>query len=536
MTGPGAHERHPEKAARARTLISLYGPSGAGKTTTGRALANELNLPFVDLDEEIEARAGMPIPEIFAVQGEPRFRELERTTLQEVLSTGQGVLALGGGALIDPASRAQVERAGPVLCLKAPLETLLARLRSEGDQRPLLAGKPAARLQALLARRADHYASFPIQLDTTNLSTERAAREAQVLLGAFFVRGMGPGYDVRVRSGLLDHLGSGLHERGLRGPIGLVSDENVALFYAPRARQSIQGQGLDVHTVVIPAGEEHKTLKTISRLWEALLQARLERGSTVVALGGGVVGDLAGFAAATYLRGVPWVVVPTTLLAMVDASLGGKTSANLPQGKNLAGAFHPPRLVLADPATLDSLPESELRAGMAEVIMHAIIDGPVLFDLCSKGWPAVRANRDEIVRRSMAVKIRIIQEDPFEQGRRAALNLGHTIGHALEVASGYRLRHGEAVAMGLVAEARLAEGLGLAEKGLADTIAGALRALGLPTEVPSGLDREAIIKGMEVDKKRARGEVLFSLPARVGEVQVGVSVDDKIVAKSLAFT
>ncbi|MFQ5578623.1 MAG: 3-dehydroquinate synthase [Anaerolineae bacterium] len=511
----------------AQFTIFLYGPSGSGKSTVGRLLADSLALPFVDLDEEIESRAGVSIPKIFAAHGESRFRELEQAQLEEVLAKGGGVVALGGGALTDPGNRALAEAAGPVLFLHAPPETLLARLGSDpANPRPLLAGDSAGHLKNLLAHRAEHYASFPLRLDTAALTPEQAAWQAQVLLGAFHVRGMGTGYDVRVRPGGLDSTGEGFHARGLHGPVGLVSDSNVGPLYAPRVQESLQKAGYRVGLVIIPAGEKHKTMETVSRLWASFLQTGLERGSTVLALGGGVVGDLAGFAAATFLRGIPWVALPTSLLAMVDASLGGKTGADLPEGKNLIGAFHPPRLVLADPEVLATLPAAEQRSGLAEVVKHGIIADPKLFrDLVDfENLSGLRWN--EIVSRAMAVKIRVIQEDPYEGGRRAALNLGHTIGHAVELVSGFALRHGEAIAIGLVAEARLSERLGLAQPGLSETIAGTLRGLGLPTEIPPHLERAAIIRTMHMDKKRKGGVVRFALPVHVGEVKAGVEIDD----------
>jgi 3-dehydroquinate synthetase len=245
----------------------------------------------------------------------------------------------------------------------------------------------------------------------------------------------------------------------------------------------------------------------------------------VVTLGGGVVSDLAGFAAATYLRGIRWMALPTSLLAMVDAALGGKTGADLPDGKNLIGAFHPPRLILADPRALETLPEVERVNGMAEALKHGVIADPRLFEICAGGWDAVRASWDELLRRAIAVKVAIVREDPTEQGRRAALNLGHSIGHAIETASAYRLRHGEAVAIGMVAEARLAERIGLAGPGLAAQIAAALSGLGLPIRAPDDLDRAATERAFLVDKKRLDGKVRFALPAAIGDVRVGVQVE-----------
>jgi 3-dehydroquinate synthase len=246
----------------------------------------------------------------------------------------------------------------------------------------------------------------------------------------------------------------------------------------------------------------------------------------VVALGGGVVGDLAGFAAAIYLRGVAWAAVPTSLLAMVDASLGGKTGADLPQGKNLIGAFHPPSLVLADPQLLSTLPTAEMRNGLAEVVKHGVLGDPDLFARCCQGLGALQADPGEIVRRAMAVKVRVIQQDPYERGVRASLNLGHTLGHGLEMATDFRLRHGEAVAIGMIAAARIAERMGIAQEGLAGEIEECLDGLGLPRKLPDGIDKGRLIAAIGVDKKRRAGKLRLVLPERIGAVRWGVEIDD----------
>jgi 3-dehydroquinate synthase len=285
--------------------------------------------------------------------------------------------------------------------------------------------------------------------------------------------------------------------------------------------------GHNAKLVTFPPGEEHKNITTLQTLWDAFLEHRLERSGLVLALGGGVTGDMAGFAAATYMRGVRWAALPTTLLAMVDASLGGKTGVDRPQGKNLVGAFHPPALVLTDPATLKTLPQEEFRSGMAEVVKHGVISDPELFALCENltGLSNL-SDLDEIIRRAVAVKIKIIEQDPYEESLRAALNLGHTIGHAVEAVSDYQIKHGQAVAIGMVAEAKLSEMMGLAEAGLSVQIASLLRDLGLPTQIPAHLDREAMFQAMQVDKKRSRRAVRFALPLRIGEVRVGVEIPD----------
>ncbi|MCJ7622958.1 MAG: 3-dehydroquinate synthase [Anaerolineaceae bacterium] len=507
-------------------MIFLYGPSGSGKSTVGKLLAEYLDKVFYDLDEEIGLAAGEPIAEIFEQQGEAAFREIESAELENILVRQEGVVALGGGALLDPRNHARVNARGPVLCLKASAETMLTRLKNDHFVRPLLSEGGDAGFEKYLAVRAEHYASFPMVLDTTDCSPEDAAWQAQVQLGMFHISGMGQGYDVRVQSGILQSLDQVSQQLELSGSMALVSDSNVAGLYADNTARSLGKFGYPVYPLVIPAGESHKTLETVKQTWDAFARNKLDRGSTVVALGGGVVGDLAGFAAATYLRGVRWVNFPTSLLAMVDASLGGKTGANLEQGKNLIGAFHAPRLVLADTDTLDTLPEDELLNGLGEVVKHGVIGDAALFSLCARGLNDVKKNLNEIIRRAIAVKVKIIEADPYERNLRQVLNLGHTVGHALEKASNFLLKHGEAVSIGMVAEASLAERINLAEAGLAQEIRGALTALGLPVDIPPDLDWDVVVGAMKMDKKRVNGKMRFALPVRIGCVQPGIEIKD----------
>jgi shikimate kinase / 3-dehydroquinate synthase len=508
----------------------LYGPPGSGKSTIGRRLAASLDFPFIDLDEVITARAGKSIPEIFENAGEPAFRASELAALRETAEQGQesrpAVVALGGGALLSQQARQVAESSGQVLCLTAEFDTLLARASAQHGQRPLLAGNADERLRKLLVERGAHYRSFPYRLDTMEGSPEALSWKAQLALGAYRVRGMGHPYDARVEDGGLSRLGNHLRARNLTGPVVVVSDQNVGALYLESVRAALQAADFEVHTFCFPPGEAHKNIATVQSAWARFIEAGLERGSTVLALGGGVVGDLAGFAAATFLRGVSWVNLPTSLLAVVDSSLGGKTGVDLPEAKNLVGAFHPPSLVLADPLVLRSLPERELRNGLSEVVKHGVIGDPELFGLCAQGWEAVQEHLGQIARQGMAVKLRIIEEDPYEKGVRQTLNLGHTIGHGVELASGFGLLHGEAIAIGMVAEAQLAERIGLAESGLAERLSEVLSGLGLPTEIPAAIARQEIIRAMRLDKKRSSGVVRFALPVRVGEVRTGVVVED----------
>ena len=496
--------------------IFLYGPPGTGKSTAGKILARNLKLQFIDLDRVIEMNAGRSISQIMQQQGEPAFRELESSALRTISDEKESVIALGGGALLNVENHKLALDTGKVVLLMAELDTLFDRLNESPDSRPLLAGDLRTQLSSMLARRSEHYNSFSLQVDVDGRSADENALEIQILLGRFHLSAMDE-YDVI--AGNVEQIGNLHYERGLQAPI-LVTDQNVAKLHAEKVIASLNKAGFKPEVVTIAAGEEHKNLDTVSFLWKSFIKNRLDRKSTVIALGGGVIGDMAGFAASTYMRGIDWVAVPTTLLSMVDASLGGKTGFDLPEGKNLIGAFHPPKLVLADAQLLTTLPNAEFISGLAEVVKHGIISDPELFSLCSRGLDWIKSNLDEIVRRAMAVKIKIIEEDPYEKGIRAALNLGHTVGHAVELVSKFQLRHGEAVAIGMVVEARYAEKIGLSNKGLSKEIEFVLWDLGLPVDIPKELPREEIIRAMRRDKKKNANAIRFALPVEIGKVQL----------------
>ena len=427
----------------------------------------------------------------------PCFVSWNQSALRSISDEKESVIALGGGALLSAENREFAQEAGKVVLLMAELDTLFERLNESPNNRPLLAGDLRTQLSSMLAQRGEHYNSFALRVQVDGRSADKNALEIQILLGRFHLSAMGE-YDVVV--GNVGQIGNLLYERELQTPI-IVTDENVAKFHAEKIVASLNKAGFQPKVVTFPAGEEHKNLETVSFLWKSFFENGLDRKSTVIALGGGVIGDLAGFAASTYMRGINWVGIPTTLLSMVDASLGGKTGFDLPEGKNLIGSFHPPKLVLADPQLLKTLPEAELISGLAEVVKHGIISDPELFSLCLRGLDWVKSNLEEIVKRAMAVKIRIIEEDPYEKGIRATLNLGHTVGHAVELVSKFELRHGEAVAIGMVVEAKYAEKIGLSNKGISKVIDNALCALGLPVDIPKELPREEIIRAMRSGQK-----------------------------------
>lgn len=525
---------------------------GTGKSAVGREAARRLGRPFLDMDAEIEARAGKSIPRIFAECGEAAFREMERVLCKELSLRDELVISTGGGTLVDPENRALMMANGPVVCLNATPEAILRRVghneprpERSREARPLLdVDDPRAEIERLLTARREAYASIPWQVDTTDLSVAECAERVISLAKAKLlpVRYPGGAYEIRIGAGMLAHVGGALRAAdvppGTR--VALVSNDVVAPLYAERAEEALRVAGLRPFRCVIPDGEQHKTLATVRSLYDQFLAAGLDRSGMVLSLGGGVTGDIAGFAAATFMRGVPFAQVPTTVLSMVDASVGGKTGVDLPQGKNLVGAFKQPLTVVIDPAVLDTLEEAEFRSGMAEMIKHGVIADPELFALVG----APRSDRPtidaDVIAQAVRVKIDVVEDDPFEHGRRATLNLGHTVGHALEKLSGFELRHGEAVSIGMMAAARISVDLGLAEPALAERIEATLAAWELPVRCPP-LDKlkaqpfavEAIWQAMAHDKKRKGDTLRWVLPRAIGEVEIFEDVPPPLVKSVL---
>ena len=509
--------------------IVLTGPPGSGKSTVGHQLGLRLKREFVDTDALVEEMSGKSIASIFELEGEAAFRQLEAEACRRIAAPAGRVVACGGGALLSDNHRALLKAGGQLVCLTAEPEVLLKRMGANG-RRPLLQGDhPGKRLEALLAERREAYASIPVQIDTTRLATEQAADQiarlplalAEYRLTAQQPR---PGYEVLIGNDLFPGLASSLADADLAAPYILVSDENVAPHYEGDVREA-----LNCTTVVIPAGEQVKSQEALTSLYDAFVEAGLDRSGTVLALGGGVLLDLAGFAAATFMRGVKWAALPTSLLAMVDASLGGKVGINLPAGKNLDGAFHTPSIVLADLATLDTLPAPEIKTGLAEMIKAALIGDADLFARMETG-PAWISR--EWILRSIEVKLKVVDSDPWESGGRAALNLGHTFAHALEVTSDYRLSHGQAVSVGLVAAARLASAMGRCDPRLVDRVQHVLERFDLPVTYKD-LRPDLVLGAMARDKKKIAGRVRFVLPTEPGQVEFGVEAPEELVREIL---
>ena len=548
--------------------IILTGFSGTGKTATGREVAHLLGWPFVDTDSEIVGRTGKGIEEIFDEDGEAVFRHLEAEVLAEVCARRGAVIAAGGGANIDPANRELLLRSGVVVCLEATPDTIQSRLFPPhpiaGDGaavRPLLGGpSPRQRIDRVKEARQPAYALAHWTVHTDSLTVEEAAREVirawDVMASRLFpkvasqsIQGNDDTLAAVVHSsagpcpvyagwGLMETLGQRCQDAGLNTTAYIITDETVSHLHGRRAQQSLEGAGISTHTLSVPAGEPSKALEMAGDCYRWLAERRAERGHFVVALGGGVVGDLAGFVAATFNRGMPFVQVPTSLAAMVDASIGGKTAVNLPQGKNLVGLFYQPRFILADVQTLTTLPRREMASGWAEAIKHGLILDADLLDTFEEHAEAIAALEGplatEVIRRSMAIKAGVVSQDERETlGIRTLLNYGHTIGHALEAATAYgKLLHGEAVSVGMAAAARISQGMGLIGGDVVARQDRLLERFSLPTRFP-GADREAVRRAMLVDKKTAAGAITWVLLEDVGRAVLRSDVPSELVEAAL---
>jgi shikimate kinase/3-dehydroquinate synthase len=454
--------------------VALIGFMGAGKTTLGAEVAERLGRPFLDLDRELENSVGRSIPAIFEELGETRFRALEAEKTLEALNGGRpAVLALGGGAVTSPTLRVALRDRALTVLIHVDAATAWGRTRD--STRPL--ARDETRFHALYAEREPLYREC----------SEAVARDADgIVLAAS---------GIQLEEGSVARLA----ELAPQGDRELVADATVL---------ELQGTPLEAPVHELRGGEEAKSLGAVERIWREL---RLGRDGTIVAFGGGCTTDAAGFAAAAYLRGLPWVAVPTTLVGQVDAAIGGKTAVNLPEGKNLVGAFHWPVQTVIDPALLETLPERERRAGMAEVVKTGLLAGEPLWEL----------PLPELIRRCASYKAAVCLRDPHEHGERATLNLGHTFAHALESAAGYEgLGHGEAVALGLLAALRLS---GLETSAVEEVL----------EPRPARVDREAAWAALARDKKARNGKPRLVLLEALGAPVTGVELPEERVRAAL---
>jgi len=579
---------------RETSNIVITGFSGTGKSLVAREIAGQLRWDFIDTDNEIVSLAKKPIAEIFSSDGEGKFRKLEREAVKRASRQSHRVIAIGGGAIVDPQNRSQLARNGFIVCLEARPETIYQRLfqeESHGSEiRPLLEGdNPLEHIRQLKARRQPYYDDVDLVINTDDLSIGDVAKEVvkgwRLLRFARNDKGKArndtppviarsaatkqshapPGlprlrlamtdkakagndvaedvacwvetatqtYPIFVGYGSLGRLGEKLKKVGSSRVAIVISDGNVSRLYEDRVQEILKAAGFAVNSFVVPPGEESKSINTAIDIYNFLIKKRVERDDILIALGGGMIGDLAGFVAATYLRGIPWVQVPTSLVAMVDASIGGKVAVNHHEGKNLIGAFYQPNFVLADTQTLATLPKRELTSGWAEVVKYGLILDKEFFEfLESNAGRLIKLEQDVVSKaiiRSASLKAQVVSQDEKERGQRIILNYGHTVAHGLEAATRYsHFLHGEAVAIGMMGAAKLSQKSGILPTNVVKRQQSLLQKFGLPTTFSStGLAE--IAEAMEVDKKTRAKKIRWVLLEDIGKTAIRANVPQQDV-------
>ncbi len=521
--------------------IVLTGFMGSGKSSIGPMLARRLGYSFTDTDVLISSREGRSVAEIFAEQGESHFRQLERDVVRELGAANGMVIATGGGTLLIPENRALLEACGPVVCLSASAEVLARRLAGKQGL-PLLPEEGRAEaIEKLLSERDYLYRSLPLKLDTSELDIPSACDAVADLLGLSFeaVSFEPPrcSYPLILRQGLLQDSRAWALQLAGASKVLIITDQNVAPLYARPLSNMLQQQGIEAPLVSFPAGEHHKSFQTLRELLDEMAGLRLDRQSVVLAVGGGVVGDIAALAASLYMRGLRLIHVPTSLLAMVDASIGGKTAIDLAGIKNLVGGYHQPEAVLIDVGALRTLPGVELSSGVAEMIKSGLIADAALFELLEQQVQRLLELdlelTEQLVERCVKVKADIVRRDPFERDLRRVLNLGHTLGHALEADAGFvLLTHGQAVGLGMLCAAWIGKQLGITAGGMQARLRTLLLKAGLPvTHAVARPNR--LLDFVRMDKKGQGGAATMVLPVRPGEVVIREGVEDQLLLDSL---
>jgi len=541
--------------------IFLVGLMGSGKTTVGRALARKLNKRFIDSDHEIESRTGVSIPVIFEIEGEASFRAREAEVIKELTARDDIVLATGGGAILNAESRKFLQERGTVIYLRASVNSILQRTRHDKNRPLLKTADPRKKLEELEHERHPLYQQTahviietgrphinhlvqqiveklplshktpPISETMKTVHINASGQSVQTLKVELGERS----YPIFIGQNILDD------EKILQGSIQakrvvIVTNDVVAPLYLDKLQKRLTLLNKEVSAVVLRDGEEFKTWESLMRIFDHLLAEKCDRKTILLALGGGVIGDMTGFAAATYMRGIPFVQVPTTLLSQVDSSVGGKTGINHPAGKNMIGAFYQPQAVIADTATLNSLPDNELSAGIAEVIKHGAITDLAFFEWLEANMTAIRQRKPEalahVIVRSCEIKANIVRQDEREGGLRAILNFGHTFGHAIEAGLGFGTwLHGEAVGCGMVLAAEAAYKVGYIDFMQRTRLIQLVSDAGLPTSPPQ-LGFQRWLELMEVDKKNEGGKIRFILIKPLGTAVI-TEIESQVLSEIL---
>jgi len=522
--------------------IVLTGFMGTGKTSVGRELSRRLGYEFIDTDDLIEERERMPISLIFKKKGEEYFRKVERETVKEVSKRSDVVIATGGGVIKNPDNVNDLRRDGIIIWLKASPEIIMKRVMLEGGKRPLLeVDEPLKEIKRLLSERLKFYEQADTWIDTDYITPGETAQEIVERLGMYSEKvrvllDQGRSYDIVIGNKLIDKTGL-LIKQFRPSMVGIVSNETIFPIYKDLILNALKSQGFTPEVIVIPDGEEYKDMMWAYHIHGELLKAKFDRRSLLLAFGGGVVGDITGFVASTFMRGIRYVQIPTTLLAQVDSSVGGKTGVNHSLGKNMIGTFYQPSLVIIDIDVLRTLPRREFFAGMAEVIKYGVIADRELFNSLKDKRQEIISLGDELIRiitRSCEIKADVVSKDERESGLRAILNFGHTIGHALETVTGYkRFLHGEAVGIGMCVAAGIAVKMNMLNKQEARLIEEMVSLYNLPNRIPSDIDVNAIMEAMEIDKKAQFGKLRLVLPETIGRVNIVEDVDRDLIRDTL---
>ncbi len=529
--------------------IVLVGFMGAGKTSVARRLGQLLRLPVVDTDEMIVDWAGRSVPEIFAREGEAGFRARERRVVRRIADLRNVIIAAGGGAQVDPENRANLRRGARVVHLAVSPGAV--RERVDDSHRPLLAGGATGEIERLMRRRESSYALAGEEIDTTHLSVqevaERLARGCEPAprdtdmgqVREMTVR-VDPPYQIAVGGEMLQSP-AGQLSRVLTGRrVAVISDTLVWQLWGRSVRDDLRRAGYRTTAYHFWGGEGGKTLRTVEAAADRLLEDGVDRHCHVVVLGGGVPGDVGGMVAAVLLRGIPLIQMPTSLLAQVDSSVGGKVGVNHRLGKNMLGAFHQPDLVLSDVSTLRILPEDEFRSGLGEVIKHGFIAGGSYLQMLRDRREDILARDPQVLRDvvlgSCRIKESFVRGDERDRGRRMMLNFGHTLGHAMETAAGGRIPHGVAVGWGMAAAARISERMNILSRGGRRELEDMLHSYGLPSGLPDLRDAPGageIMRCVRYDKKRRDAGMRWILLRGAGQPEVCDNVPQEVVAESL---
>ncbi|AEH50581.1 3-dehydroquinate synthase [Pseudothermotoga thermarum] len=523
--------------------VVLCGLSGSGKTTVGKILAEKLGWFFIDTDQLVEDTTSMDIPKIFQIYGEEGFRQFEKQMVEKVCKLQNVVISIGAGAVTKNENVDLLKKNCVVVFLNAPIDILVARLENDSS-RPLLnsanTSEKRNKLEVLQKQREPIYRQIADITVDASLQPEKIAREIARKLESYgleernldiegeiiTVKTQTTSYNVRIgynitKDSVIDFL-----KKRMPSKVAVVTNPLLNQIIAKKMVEELNKEGIESYVILIEDSEERKSPETLFKIIDEFAKFGLDRESFVVAVGGGVIGDVTGFAAAIYMRGIKWIYVPTTMLAQVDSSIGGKVAVNYGEKKNFLGSFHQPSFVVTDTKFLEILPNEIFTEGLAEVVKSAVIDGKKFFNYLAQNVSKI-LERDpkvvfDVVSFCVKLKGKIVEQDEKDLGLRMVLNLGHTFGHAIEACLNYQISHAKAVSVGLVLETMLSHLMGYADLSTKDRIENVLNSLGLPTS-PRQIELSSVrdlLKYMKFDKKAARGKLRFTIPFKIGDVRV----------------